>query len=240
MIRTAIALTAMMLATAATAQNTAEEAYVEANLLSIFYHELGHALVDVMALPVFGQEEDAADTASILLIDALFDEDAAQGIARDAAFGFLDEADAADAEPVWWDGHGPDEQRYYNLVCLFYGADPETRDALADELQLPEDRAASCEEEFDLANDSWGPVFDELVERGPGDTLMFQSDTASLTTDLIGDEVAALNAELSLPTPVTVRVAPCEEANAFYDPEVREITICTELEPHLRQIMAGN
>ena len=39
------------------------EAFVEANLLGIFYHELGHALIDILQLPVFGQEEDAADVA---------------------------------------------------------------------------------------------------------------------------------------------------------------------------------
>lgn len=64
------------------------EVFVEANLLSIFYHELGHAIIDVAQLPVFGQEEDAADTASILLIDAIFDNETAIDIAYDAVLGF--------------------------------------------------------------------------------------------------------------------------------------------------------
>lgn len=64
----------------AQAQDTSD-AFIEANLISICYHELGHALIDVMDLPVFGQEEDAADTASIVLIDATFDTETATGIA---------------------------------------------------------------------------------------------------------------------------------------------------------------
>lgn len=29
----------------------AREAFVEANLLGVFYHELGHALIDILQLP---------------------------------------------------------------------------------------------------------------------------------------------------------------------------------------------
>lgn len=226
---------AMALNGPAAAQSPEEtQAYVEANLISIFYHELGHALIDVMALPVFGQEEDAADTASILLIDALFEEDTAQSIARDAAFGFLDEAAATEGEePLWWDVHGPDLQRHYNLVCLFYGADPELRADIAVDLDLPQDRAETCAEEFDLALASWGPVLDEIIQIGGGTSLDFEPGTPSTLTDIVRDEVAALNDMLTLPQTVVVRAEPCGEANAFYDPADRSITICLELESHL-------
>ena len=129
------------------------EAFVEANLLGIFYHELGHALIDILQLPVFGQEEDAADVASILLIDVFYEEEAAQALAYDAAFGFLGEAAAA-ADIAYWDTHGPDEQRFYNTVCLFYGANPEAREEFAIDLGLPPERAETCPDEFALALDS--------------------------------------------------------------------------------------
>lgn len=232
----AATLTLALSASALFAQSDVEDAYVEANVLSIFYHELGHALVDVMQLPVFGQEEDAADTASILLIDAFFEEESATAIARDAAFGFLDEADTSGEDTAWWDVHGPDLQRYYNLVCLFYGANPEERDDLAQDLGLPDERAESCEEEFELAYDSWGPIFDELSDAGPGDSLIFDSTEDTPLSRVVLEEVNALNAELTLPTPVHVIVEPCDEANAFYDVESREIIICMELDPHLRDI----
>ncbi|MGC1496885.1 MAG: DUF4344 domain-containing metallopeptidase [Sulfitobacter sp.] len=225
----------------AQAENTAEvDNYVEANLISIFYHELGHALIDLMDLPVFGQEEDAADTASILLIDALYDNQTATAIARDAAFGFLDEADATTQAPAWWDVHGPDLQRYYNLVCLFYGAEPDSRAVLLDQFDLPQDRAESCEEEFELALDSWGPVLDDLAEAGAGETIKYAGATDTFTKRLIADEVAALNSEFTLPETLLVEVTDCDEANAFYDPEAKSITICTEFEPHLRDLFAAN
>ncbi|MEH6737641.1 MAG: DUF4344 domain-containing metallopeptidase [Sulfitobacter sp.] len=119
--------TVTLLALAATPVQSEEatDPFVEANLLSIFYHELGHALIDVMHLPVFGQEEDAADTASILLIDSTFEDETAIEIAYGAALGFQAEAGETANDIAWSDVHGPDLQRFYNLVCLFYGADPD-------------------------------------------------------------------------------------------------------------------
>ena len=227
----------LALATAPAQADEATEAFVEANLISIFYHELGHALIDVMALPVFGQEEDAADTASILLIDAIFDNESAIDIAYDAALGFEREALTTGDDITWSGVHGADMQRFYNLVCLFYGADPDTRDDFAEDMGLPADRAETCEEEFILANDSWGPVFDALYENGGGATLFFTpAPDESLTARVISAEIAELNAQMRLPLDVAVTVESCGEANAFYDPEARKITICSEFETHLREI----
>lgn len=219
----------------ATAAN--DDAFVEANLLSILYHELGHAIIDIMALPVFGQEEDAADVASVLLIHDLFEEDAAIAIAYDAAFGFLGEAAAqGDAEPAYWDTHGPDLQRYYNLVCLFAGGNMDGREDVAEELGLPDDRLIGCEEEFDLAYDSWGPVFDEMAESAPGQSIVYRGGRATLTEQLVAEEVEALNADFVLPAQLTVTVEDCGEANAFYDPNTREIIMCAEFEDWVRDL----
>lgn len=210
------------------------EAFVAANLLGIFYHELGHALIDILHLPVFGQEEDAADVASILLIDGFYDEEAAQALAYDTAFGFLAEADFAD-DVAYWDTHGPDEQRFYNTVCLFYGANPDAREDFAIDLGLPEERAQTCPEEFELALDSWGPAFDAIA--GQGGTILFDDGGhALLTSDVMAAEVAALNDDFELPIPLTVRVEACGEANAFYDPGTTEVIMCTEFEDHLRAL----
>jgi len=59
-------------ATLAAGTATADEAFVEANIIGIFYHELGHALVGILRFPIFEQEEDAVDIFSIFLIAVLF------------------------------------------------------------------------------------------------------------------------------------------------------------------------
>ncbi len=207
------------------------QSYVESNLLSVFYHELGHALIDIQGLPIFGQEEDAADVLSVFLIDAFWEEESAVQIAYDSAFGFQAEADAY--EPMFWDVHGPDQQRYFNLICVFYGANPDERDDVADELGLPEERAEYCDVEYDQAAGSWGAALDDITVDSGGNTIKMgrvetDTDGAQATADLISEEVQALNEEFKLPAMLKVNVESCGEANAWYDPEVREITMCTE------------
>lgn len=194
------------------------------NLLAIFYHELGHAVIDQMQVPIFGQEEDAADALSVVLIDALYESADAEIIAYDSANLFWAESSE---EPAFWDTHGPDEQRYFNTVCLFYGADPDTRDEFAKELELPEERAESCEDEFALASDSWNGVLDQMSDtRGVSGKLVLHSGAAM---PVITQEVEALNAEFSWPHDIIVKVETCNEANAYYDLEAQSITMCTEL-----------
>ncbi|MEX0286493.1 MAG: DUF4344 domain-containing metallopeptidase [Paracoccaceae bacterium] len=239
MIRAFALLAALGLAAPAQAEyryadGDAKQAYVESNLLGILYHELGHALIDILDLPIFGQEEDAADVLSVFLLDAFYDEQDAVQLAYDTAFGFLGEVDQrGEREPAYWDVHGPDLQRYYNLVCIFYGADPEAREDVAQELGLPEDRAEYCDFEYDQAAGSWGAVLDEIAhDTGNGS---FQLGDVDVTTDggdltllIVETEIEALNEEFRLPVPLTISVVPCGMANAFYDPEYREIVMCTE------------
>ncbi|WP_420862698.1 DUF4344 domain-containing metallopeptidase [Algirhabdus cladophorae] len=228
----------LLAATPAVAEYDSEtRAYIEANTLGIFYHEMGHALIDILGLPIFGQEEDAADVLSVFMIDGFYDEEAAVSLAYDTAFGFQAEAEDM-GEPAYWDVHGPDLQRYYNLVCLFYGANPDERDDVAEDLGLPEERADYCPEEYDQAAGSWGAVLDELVAAGPGRSFRLKdvsdgSEDAVLAHEVLSAEVAALNGEMSLPQTLEIRVAYCDEANAFYDPADQSITYCVEFVRHL-------
>ena len=212
--------------------------YVGANAIAIFYHELAHALIDIQRLPVFGQEEDGADVFSILMIDYLFEEDASAAIAYDTANGFYYETLEAEEngyEPAYWDVHGISQQRYYNTVCLYFGGNVDERSEFADELGLPEDRSYTCEEERALADDSWGNVLDDLENPDKSqDFLAIKIDAGTDTparqiwATETKAEVQALNEWLELDTPLQVTVAECGEANAFYDPSSREITMCVE------------
>lgn len=214
------------------------EAFVEANILSIFYHEFGHAVIDLMDVPIFGQEEDAADVMSVLLMDQIFDEDTAQSIAYDSAFGYINDPEQTE-EVAYWDLHGPDEQRYYNHVCLFYGANPENREKLAADLGLPDERAEWCPDEYEKAAKSWGAVFDEMDGQVSGKQMVFVPSSgghSDIANRVLAAEVRNLNIELKLPRRVTVKVETCNEPNAFYDPVEKSITFCTEFVPHLEDL----
>ena len=218
--------------------------FVSSNMVSTFYHELGHALIDVLALPVLGREEDAADTLSTLLIHSIWEEESAVAMVYDTANAFLmyaAEAETSGYETPYWGEHSLDMQRYYNLACLFYGANPDQRDDIARELELPEDRAERCPDEFLLAEESWGGLLADLAPGPRSKGLrMVDADPNNPLVALIAEEVTSLNKVYGLPVWIDVRVEPCGEANAFYDPSESTITMCTEYAEDMLRIWQSN
>lgn len=216
--------------------------FVTSNVVGTFYHELGHALIDVLQLPVLGREEDAADTLSGLMIHQLWEEDSANAMIADSANAYIlydAENAVAPEEQSYSDEHGLDLQRYYNLICLFYGANPEGRAEIAKTFELPEDRAERCPDEFAQADASWGAMLKKIEGKTYKNGLVMAPDLPKdPIVQILVDEVKSFNESYSLPENVTVTVAPCGEANAFYYPDERSITICTEYAEDLARVWA--
>ena len=215
--------------------------FLESNLLSTFYHEVGHAFIDVLDLAVLGQEEDAADSLSVVLIDRYYDEETAVEIIADTAAAYAAYSEEAGDDVIFWGVHDTDEQRYYNTICLFYGGDTEGRADLAEDLGLPEGRAETCEEEFELARDSWEPALEEVHAGGERPAFEFvpsdETDKATvLLNDLMEREIEWLNERMTLPVTVEVWVERCDEENAFYFPSERLIIMCVELAEDLARL----
>ena len=122
-----------------------------------FYHELGHALIDVLDLPVLGKEEDAADGLAAFMLLEMTDE---PEVALAAARQFHLESEVYDQfeEDSFYDEHSLDRQRYYNIVAWVYGSDPDLHEDAVDEL-VPEDwweeRAEVAIEEYEFLVESW-------------------------------------------------------------------------------------
>ena len=66
-----------------------EDGFVKPNQISVFYHGLGHTVIYAVQRPIFGQEEDAADVFSILLIDEIFEPEIANIIAITPHLDFM-------------------------------------------------------------------------------------------------------------------------------------------------------
>lgn len=124
------------------------------------------------------------------------------------------------------------------MACIFYGGDVEARAELAELMGLPEERADWCETEFGQASHSLGQALDSIAVDTPSDTFVLgvQDDAAPVIFNTITEELTAMNNDFSLDNPLVVNVVSCGEANAFYDPETKQITMCTEFEDHLRGI----
>ncbi len=216
--------------------------FVTSNVVGTFYHELGHAVIDVMQLPVLGREEDAADTLSGLLIDQVWQEDSAFAMISDSALAYVlydaENATAPEDQP-FWDEHGLDLQRSYNLICIFYGANPNGRAEIIKTFDLPASRAERCPDEYAQAQASWGAMLDQITTTDNKKGLVLAEGLPKdPIVQILADEIKTLNETYHLPEQVTVTVAPCGEANAFYTPDNRTITICTEYAEDLARVWA--
>jgi len=228
------ALAAIPLSVQAQEPSAEAEAFVRGNVLSIFYHEFGHALVDIVGVPVMGREEDAADALSVVLTNEMWEEGEARSTAWVTAEYWLQSAsESADDEPAYADVHGLDMQRHFTHVCLFYGANPDARNDFVTEFALPEDRAEGCVEEYNQTADSWGLYLDEIATETPRTSISMDVDPADSISIILGYEVEGLNERFALPEGLAVSLESCGEVNAFYDSSTKSITFCTEYVDYL-------
>jgi hypothetical protein len=125
------------------------EGAIIGTLVGVVLHEGGHMMFDMLQVPVFGREEDAADeTASFLALQ--FNKDVARTIIKGFAYYWAKSQDPSASTPMsaWSDEHGTASQRMYNTLCLAYGGDPQTFQEFVDRGWLPKKRADHCNEEF--------------------------------------------------------------------------------------------
>jgi hypothetical protein len=129
-----------------------------------FYHELGHALVNVLDLPITGKEEDAVDQlATFIVADGA---DADETTALDGAIAFLLMAkNAKGQQPPFWDQHSLGEQRFYSIICSLYGDAPDKYKSVVTEGLLPKDRAAQCIPEWKKVERSWTRLLAPFVKK---------------------------------------------------------------------------
>jgi hypothetical protein len=115
-------------------------------------HEVGHAIFDMFEVPIFGHPEDAADNfATYILLQ--FGRGQARRLIGGAAWAWRAYLGDYQRNPVvrkriaaFADNHGLPEERFYNLVCLAFGADPVQFADAGD--YLPSTRSSSCEFEY--------------------------------------------------------------------------------------------
>jgi hypothetical protein len=135
------------------------EAYLRANVRFIVLHETGHALIDLLEIPITGREEDAVDqlATTLMLRFAGKDESSAQVTdnLRMAANWFLVRSTGAYNLDAYADLHALGEQRYFNLQCLLYGSNPARYVAIVTDGDLPQERAKTCPAEARRVSRAW-------------------------------------------------------------------------------------
>ena len=99
--------------------------FVVGNTLFVMAHEMGHALISEMNMPVLGREEDAAD--SFAVVTALkMGSGFSERVLIEAGKGWVlsSKRDKKQGNALaFYDEHGLDLQRAYNVVCMMVGSD---------------------------------------------------------------------------------------------------------------------
>ncbi len=131
------------------------EDVIVGTFVQVTLHEVGHALFDMLQVPIFGREEDAADQISVFLM-LQFGKTMARRIVT-GSLRFWWATDAPMPRTAFADRHGTNLQRFYNSLCIAYGGQPDMfndfveggafRDLVTAGV-LPRGRALHCTREY--------------------------------------------------------------------------------------------
>jgi hypothetical protein len=121
---------------------------VAGEIVVTLLHEIGHAVFDMMKVPIFGREEDAADQMAIFLA-LQFSPPVARLITRGDLFFWRNEGNPSDWKD-FSDEHGTASQRFYNELCWAYGGNPDAFKDMINAGWLPKERLAHCKDEYEL------------------------------------------------------------------------------------------
>jgi len=221
--------------------------FIIGNTLFVMSHEMGHGLINEMNMPVLGREEDAADAFAVVTAMKL-GPTFSERILHEATMGWVlsSKEDKKEKNPIaYYDEHGLDLQRAYNVVCFMVGSDPEKHKALAEKTKLPEERQSSCVWDWKNTAWSWGEMLKRHVR--PADqpkiavTVTYQENQKYNIQARVLRHMGLLEAfaehmadRYAWPNPWSIEARSCEEPNARW--RQRNLTLCYELADYFTEL----
>ena len=136
--------------------------------MDVFLHEAGHAVFGALQIPLFGREEDAADQFSAYIM-LRFEKDEARRLILGSAYqykGDLSSPKVTMEQKEFADEHGTSAQRFFNLLCVAYGSDPELFGDVVAKGFLPEVRAVGCKREYVQLSHAFETLIRPHIDRG--------------------------------------------------------------------------
>jgi hypothetical protein len=213
------------------------------NTLFALVHEVGHALISEMGLPVLGREEDAADAYAVLAMLRVGTSLTHKVLVEAANGWFMSDrrAHREHIKPAFYDEHGLDQQRAFQIVCLMVGSDPDQFSDLANKFNMPEERQASCQGDYSNAKWSWDTLLKPHLRTpvqpkqtidtvyGPAEGRLGVIAKAFRKVQLL-ETVATYEAErYEWRRPITFEMSACGKPWAHWDLSARKITVCYEV-----------
>ena len=141
-------------------------------LLEVFLHEIGHALFDQLRIPLLGHEEDAADQFAAFVLLHLNEQTAREAMAGVAWMYGQEAKEAKISQSSLANVHGLAGQRFYNTLCMAYGAEPDQFQELIERKLLPEARAEGCEDEYRQVAYAIRALMGQYIDVGTRDKVL--------------------------------------------------------------------
>ena len=136
--------------------------------VDVFLHEVGHAIFGSLQIPLFGREEDAADQFSTYVM-LRFDKEESRRLILGSAYqykGDLSSPTVTMTQQKFADEHGTPTQRFFNLLCMAYGADPKLFGDVVSSGFLPNERAVGCEREYIQVSHAFNTLIGPFIDQG--------------------------------------------------------------------------
>lgn len=227
--------------------------FVTGNVLFVLGHETAHALISEMGLPVLGREEDAADALATLVALKMSTSFADRVVINAARGWFLsDQRDKNEGVPSkFYDEHGMDLQRAYNIVCLLVGGQPDKFEALAKEVKLPEERQGTCQGDYSNASWSWEQVLKPHMRKPEDPKTKIAVNYVTPSADyamlselgqklLILEAVAEwLSEDFVWKRPISLEMQQCGSPGARWDLQSQKVIVCYEIIREFSQLYRG-
>lgn len=129
--------------------SASETAYINASLLVVM-HEIGHCFVTLFDLPITGREDDAVDEFAAIVLSQMQNKSPFSALVAGAQW-FYDSAEAwGDTPPEWLyaDEHSMGKQRFYAILFLAYGSNPDAYQYLINDGIITEEQADNAVNEY--------------------------------------------------------------------------------------------
>jgi hypothetical protein len=130
---------------ATTPEGITRDEVIAGQIVGTLLHEGGHAISNLLRLPVLGREEDTADQIAAFVM-LQFGRDIARALIKGEAFGWNQRQRTTSR---FWGPHSTALQRQHTFLCLAYGSDPQAFEDFVTKFRwLPKARADNCANEY--------------------------------------------------------------------------------------------